>query len=91
MQWLHQLVPVDTMYFMATITRLPSCTITMYPGDHPPPHYHVRMNDGREALVEIATGKAIASKLTKRALQEAIAWAAANADTLTTKWKELNP
>lgn len=39
---------------MPTIQRLPNCTITLYAGDHLPPHFHVRLQDGREALVEIA-------------------------------------
>ncbi len=40
---------------MPTLARLAQSTITMYAGDHLPPHFHVRMNDGREALVELAT------------------------------------
>src|SRR6218665_3325568 len=38
-----------------TLARLPNATVTMYAADHLPPHFHVRMNDGRETLVEIAT------------------------------------
>ena len=40
---------------MPTLARLSTATIAMYAADHLPPHFHVRVNDGREALVEIAT------------------------------------
>lgn len=76
---------------MPTITRLPNATITMYAGDHLPPHFHVRMNDGREALVVIETFAIISSSLKPRELAPALEWAAANKQTLTAKWQELNP
>ncbi|WP_205755238.1 DUF4160 domain-containing protein [Azotobacter chroococcum] len=40
---------------MPTLKRLTNCSITLYAGDHLPPHFHVRLQDGREALVEIAS------------------------------------
>ena len=76
---------------MPTLARLSSSIVTMYAADHLPPHFHVRMNDGREALVEIATLTMLTSRITKRELAEALAWAAANQALLVAKWKELNP
>ena len=38
----------------------------MYAADHLPPHFHVRMNDGREALVEIATLAVLRGSAAKR-------------------------
>lgn len=35
---------------MAALIRLPKCKLTMYAGDHHPPHFHVLANDGSEAL-----------------------------------------
>jgi hypothetical protein len=76
---------------MPTLARLPNASLTMYAADHLPPHFHVRMNDGREALVEIATLTVLAGSVAKRELAAALAWAAANQALLHAKWKELNP
>ena len=75
---------------MPTLARLPDCTITLYAADHLPPHFHVRLNDGREALVEIAGLAVLRGQLAKRELAAALAWAAANQALLHAKWKELN-
>ncbi|ADU99015.1 DUF4160 domain-containing protein [Alicycliphilus denitrificans] len=76
---------------MPTLARLAQSTITMYAGDHLPPHFHVRMNDGREVLIEIATLEVLRGSVSKRELAEAVAWADANRAALAAKWKELNP
>ena len=76
---------------MPTLARLASSTVTMYAADHLPPHFHVRLHDGREALVEIATLAPLTTRISKRELAEALAWAAANQGLLAAKWKELNP
>lgn len=76
---------------MPIIHRLPSCTITMYPADHAPPHFHVRMRDGREALVVIETLTVLSGSIRPRELAEALGWAGSNKALLAAKWKELNP
>lgn len=76
---------------MPTVTRLASCTITMYAGDHLPPHFHVRTRDGREALVMIATLGVLSGSIRRRELDEAMAWAKTHQLALATQWKELNP
>lgn len=76
---------------MPTLARVSQSTITMYAGDHLPPHFHVRMSDGREALVAIATLEVLRSIIAKRELSESLAWAKDNQAALAAKWKELNP
>ena len=63
----------------------------MYPADHQPPHFHVRMRDGREALIVIATLAPLTSSLKPRELADALAWAEGNRELLNAKWRELNP
>lgn len=63
----------------------------MYAGDHLPAHFHVRMRDGREALIVIETLVVLSGSIRPRELAEAIAWAKQNTSALVAKWKELNP
>lgn len=80
-----------TILRMPTIVRLSSCTITMYAADHQPPHFHVRMRNGREALVEIRSLRVLSGSVRPRELDEAIEWAAVNTRVLIARWQELNP
>lgn len=79
------------MRAMPTVARLNTCKITMYAVDHLPPHFHVIANDGREALVEISTLQVLAGNAGRAAQTEALAWAAANQQTLNNLWQTLNP
>ncbi|MDC6171262.1 DUF4160 domain-containing protein [Paucibacter sp. XJ19-41] len=63
----------------------------MYADDHNPPHFHVLANDGKKALVEIASLTVIAGEVRSGTLKEALGWAGSNKATLVAKWKELNP
>jgi len=76
---------------MPTLVRLSDCTIHMYAGDHLPPHFHVRMRDGREALIEIAGLSVLRGNLSARTLQSALDWAQHHQAQLSTQWRELNP
>lgn len=76
---------------MPTLARLSKCKVTMYAGDHNPPHFHVIANDGAEAWVEIASLSVIYGGVPTAAKREALAWAGANRPLLAAKWKELNP
>jgi hypothetical protein len=76
---------------MATLIRLQKSKLTMYPGDHNPPHFHVLANDGSEALIDLANLRAIDGTVRPAVLKEALAWASQNVALLATKWKELNP
>lgn len=66
----------------------------VYAADHPPPHCHVLLSDGREALVDLATFAltAIGGKAVKpRGIADALTWIRANAVDLTSTFRELNP
>ena len=76
---------------MATLARLPKSKLSMYAGDHNPPHFHVLANDGSEALVDLASLQVIDGSVRPTVMKEALAWASKNVAQLTSKWKELNP
>jgi len=38
---------------MPTLQRFSDSRVLMYLGDHPPPHVHVVLRDGRDCIVEI--------------------------------------
>ncbi|OLU22538.1 hypothetical protein BVH03_25015 [Pseudomonas sp. PA15(2017)] len=65
--------------------------MTLYAGDHLPPHFHVRLQDGREALVEINGLAVLSGRIARRELAAALQWAAENHALLSAKWEELNP
>jgi len=76
---------------MATLSRLAKSKLSMYAGDHNPPHFHVLANDGSEALIDLASLRVIDGTVRPAVLKEALAWASQNVALLATKWKELNP
>lgn len=76
---------------MPIICRFLSCVIYINTRDHNPPHFHIRMNDGREALVEIETMEINSRGITHREIKEALKWASDNKDMLLTRFKEYNP
>ena len=78
---------------MPTLARLPNASLTMYAADHLPPHFRMRMrmNNGREARVEVATLTVLTGSVPKRELAAALAWAEASRAWLHAEWKELNP
>jgi hypothetical protein len=76
---------------MPTLTRLQQFKVTMYAGDHNPPHFHVLANDGSEALVELVSLRVIDGAVRQAVLKEALAWASQTVHLMAAKWKELNP
>jgi hypothetical protein len=76
---------------MATLARLSKCKLSIYAGDHNPPHFHVLANDGSEALVDLVSLRVIEGSVRPAVLKEALAWASQNVALMATKWKELNP
>jgi hypothetical protein len=75
---------------MPVIQRFSACAICILPREHNPPHFHVRMNDGREALVEIATLGLLSSDVSRREIAEALSWADLNRELLLAKFEEYN-
>ena len=68
-QPLHQAARVPV------IPRFAQCRVCMYAEDHPPPHFHVQMNDGREVWVEIATLAILRGGVATREIADVLTWA----------------
>lgn len=76
---------------MPLIQRFLNCAIYINTRDHNPPHFHIRTNDGRDALVEIETFTIRSSDVRRRDIGEALSWAKDHCDLLLAKFKEYNP
>jgi hypothetical protein len=70
---------------------LSNCKIYIYPGDHNPPHFHLRGPDSR-ALIDLATLEVMAGRASRKDLEEARSWAAKpeNLALLLSEWRRLN-
>jgi len=60
---------------MPVIHRFANCRVRINPKDHPPPHFHVQLNDGREAWVSILSIEIIHGRVATREIAEVLAWA----------------
>jgi hypothetical protein len=76
-------------HIMPIIKRFAHCVVRINSKDHAPPHFHVVMNDGREAWVKIDPVEIIHGKVAAREIAEVVAWAASNRETLAAKFEEL--
>jgi hypothetical protein len=74
---------------MPVIERFSHCRIRINAKDHPPPHFHVLLNDGREACVAIAELKIVYGKVAVREIADVLLWAAKNQKMLAAKFEEL--
>lgn len=77
------------MNAMPVIQRFANCLVRMYPRDHSPPHFHIVMNDGREAWARIDTTEIIHGKLTRREVAAVLDWAVSHRAYLAAKFEEL--
>lgn len=57
--------------------------------DHTPPHFHVRLNDGREAFVAIDSLEILFGKVSEREIADALSWAGQNQTALLNAFMEL--
>ena len=73
-----------------TLHRLSDCRVLMYLGDHPPPHVHVVLRDGRETIIEIES-MAVIGKLALREIRDAVDWISAHKTFLLNEWQRFNP
>jgi len=73
---------------MPTLLDKRSWKITMYFGDHNPPHFHIVTRGGGEAQVEIATLALLAGEVDARILAAAREWAVERKEFLFAKWEE---
>lgn len=74
---------------MPVVARFAHCRVRINAKDHPPPHFHVLLNDGREASVTIAELKIVHGKVSVREIAEALAWAEENRAMLAATFEEL--
>ena len=61
--------------------------ISMYPGDHNPPHFHVRYNEFR-AIIEIED-KTVIGEMPNRALKIVFEWLDIHKKELMDNWNKL--
>jgi len=75
---------------MPTLQRFDNARVVMYLDDHPPPHVHVRLRDGRECTVEIDSLE-VNGRIVQREIREALAWVEANRVFLHDEWRRYCP
>lgn len=77
---------------MASINaHLTNCKVYVYPGDHNPPHFHLKGPNSR-ASVDMMSFEVIAGKASKKDLAEIKEWATKpeNLAVLVSEWRRLN-
>jgi len=74
---------------MPIIKRFPQYRLVINERDHNPPHFHVRMNDGREVWVKIDGMEIIHGRVAAREIVDALKWARENRLFLMEKFEEL--
>jgi hypothetical protein len=74
---------------MPIIKRFDSYVIRINPRDHSPPHFHVVLNDGREAWVRIDNCQVIHGDVRSREISAALLWARKHREELAAKFEEL--
>ncbi len=57
---------------MASLQRFDNCRVVMYLDDHPPPHVHVKLRDGRDCTVSLEHFR-ITGRVAEREIREALA------------------
>jgi len=71
---------------MPEICRFLGIIITMYYGDHAPPHFHVRYNN-HQALIDIHQLRVLDGKLPPRVLGLVMEWATLHQPELIANWQ----
>lgn len=74
---------------MPCIKRFPQCRVVIHIRDHNPPHFHMQMNDGREAWVRIENLEIIQGKVSPGEIPGVLNWAGKNLQYLQDKFQEL--
>jgi hypothetical protein len=75
---------------MPTPQRFDNARVVMYLDDHPPPHVHVRLRDGRECTVEIDSLE-VNGRIVQREIREVLVWVEANRVFLHDEWRRCCP
>ena len=72
---------------MPEISRFYGIVITMYFGDHHPPHFHAEYGE-HEAIVAVDTLAVIAGRLPPRAMGLVSEWASSHQQELSAAWRK---
>jgi len=75
---------------VATLKRFDSCRVLVYFDDHPPPHVHVNLRDGRDCTVDLESFE-IKGRVAEREIREALAWIKSSQKDLLNEWRRNNP
>ena len=75
---------------MPTLKRFDSCRVLMYLDDHPPPHVHVKLRDGRDCTIDLDSFD-IKGRIAEREIREALAWIKFSQPYLMNEWQRSNP
>lgn len=74
---------------MPTLQRFADCRVLMYLDDHPPPHVHVVLRNGRDCVIEIES-LSVAGKLAAREVRDALKWVESERSFLLSEWRRYN-
>jgi hypothetical protein len=72
------------------VMRIRSAEIQIHPNDHPPPHFHVRVNDDT-AVYEIATLELRKGSIPRHLAKAVMEWAQENRGALRRAWERSRP
>lgn len=73
---------------MPRLATFDGIVISMYAGDHAPPHVHAYYGE-HEALIVITTGNVIEGSLPTTKMTRVQTWLEENRDDVMAKWREL--
>jgi hypothetical protein len=74
---------------MPILQRFDNARVLMYLDDHPPPHVHVKLRDGRDCTIDL-DDFVIKGRVAEREIREALAWIETNRDFLFDEWRRNN-
>lgn len=75
---------------MPVLQRFGNVSVLMYFDDHPPPHVHVKLADGRECTVDLAE-MSLTGRVRAREIRMVLSWIEAQRAFLLQQWQRMNP
>lgn len=75
---------------MPILKRFDNARVLMYLNDHPPPHVHVKLRDGRECTVDLNNFES-KGRIAEREIREVLSWIESNREFLFDEWQRYNP
>jgi hypothetical protein len=73
---------------MALVAIVEGVRITIYPDDHPPPHFHAKIAE-HEALISIASGDVLEGSLPRPKMTLVMNWYMAHRDEIAYLWRQV--